>query len=171
MAIAYPAQSVPDSKRGIRPMPTVAPTTPINEKTFILQSAGARRFVISRSFTTDIPYGVLEGPLTLPAGFVVTPANEPEEPEVSRFQSVAKICQEARAVDLPPTNVVESSSGSVGVLFGEGRRHAILECDADGDIVAMMTDRTTGDVAESWIVDPQDIQASLIRCRHFLLGR
>lgn len=66
--------------------------------------------------------------------------------------------------------VAVTRSQGVAVTFASERRYAIFECDSDGDLVLIMTDRTQDAEAETRVINPGQEVAALEKASRFLQG-
>jgi hypothetical protein len=57
------------------------------------------------------------------------------------------------------------------LVLSQGRRFAMLERDADGDLIALLSDRSTDVEATAWEVDPAEIGATVGRMAEFVMGQ
>ena len=73
--------------------------------------------------------------------------------------------------DLPTPRIPATRAGSLAITYAEGRRFAILECDADGDIVVTLTDRASDAEADAWVIAPGAVKKNLDRVVKFLGAR
>lgn len=64
--------------------------------------------------------------------------------------------------------IVPSRSGGVAFLFFVDSRYAMLECDEDGVTVALLSDRSKDEEAETWVVDSDGLTSAVRRIRSFL---
>jgi hypothetical protein len=73
---------------------------------------------------------------------------------------------------LTPDHVTSSAMGGIALTFARGRRLAMIECDNDGDILAMLSDRSTDGDAHVWQVDATDegLRGALAMIADFING-
>jgi hypothetical protein len=64
--------------------------------------------------------------------------------------------------------IVRSRSDSISFIFIGEAKYAMLECDEDGAIVALLSDRTSSSEAETWVVEPGGLTTAVQRIRTFL---
>lgn len=77
----------------------------------------------------------------------------------------------AHALSMEPARVAVTRSSCVALTFARDRRYAIFECDADGDVVLTLTDRTREDEeADTSVVGQGEERAHLERAARFLEG-
>lgn len=67
-----------------------------------------------------------------------------------------------------PPRVAVTRSGNVALTFSRDRRYANLECDSDGDVVLTLTDRSTDDEAEAFVVTGERASVLATRIQTFL---
>jgi len=62
---------------------------------------------------------------------------------------------------------VVRDGSAVAIIFGGGQRYGALECDSDGDIVAMTTDRTADTDPEAWVATGS-VEEAIARIKEFI---
>lgn len=70
--------------------------------------------------------------------------------------------------NLPPTAVVPSAEGGVGIVYRRDGKHADIECFNDGEIVAL-TAHQDGP-PHTWTVSPDEIDSTIRSIRDFFAG-
>jgi hypothetical protein len=90
-----------------------------------------------------------------------------EPPNDSAFSTDGKIVAMLRSMSVPPTRIVASSEGGVGICFVREDRYADFECFNTGEIVAV---RYTGKGEPyAWDIAPEDraIKAAIEQIRAY----
>lgn len=105
------------------------------------------------------------------------PRNRTSSTRVTEFEAVVgpQCLSAARTLErvldqlgVRPTRTVRSRAGGIAFVFLCGPRYGVLECDDEGAVVAMLSDRSTHDEAETWIVEPDAFTAAASKVRAFL---
>jgi hypothetical protein len=86
--------------------------------------------------------------------------NGPRQPNDLAVDRAAVCLNIAKTMGIDVSHVTTSAIGGIALTFANGPRIAMLECDNDGDIVAMLSDRAVDQDAETWILD-SDIDTSI----------
>jgi hypothetical protein len=63
---------------------------------------------------------------------------------------------------------VLSRGGGIAFIFLGGSKYAMLECDEEGALVALLSDRASASEAETWVVEPGGLTAAVRKIRSFL---
>jgi hypothetical protein len=97
--------------------------------------------------------------------------NGPGQPNSLAIRRAAMCLKTAKAMCIDVPYLTTSAVGGVALTFANGPKIAMLECDNDGDIVAMMSDRSLDQDAETWILGSNfdtSIQDALHRLHAFV---
>lgn len=70
-----------------------------------------------------------------------------------------------------PDRIVRSRAGGIAFVFLARTRYAMLECDEDGAMVALLSDRATDSEAETWVVASGELTSAVHRIRSFVGAR
>jgi hypothetical protein len=67
-----------------------------------------------------------------------------------------------------PDRIVLSRAGGIAFLFLGGSKYAMLECDDEGSLIALLSDRSSASEAETWVVEPDGLTTAVRKIRSFL---
>ena len=84
------------------------------------------------------------------------------------FQAAAAVERVLHQVGEAADRVVLSRGGGIAFIFLGGARYAMLEADEDGSLVALLSDRSSTEEAETWIVEPGGLTAAVRKVRAFV---
>jgi hypothetical protein len=89
-----------------------------------------------------------------------------EVPSKEAIDNTRRLLDAAYAEQLLPKKVLRGSGGSVYVYFSNGTQYAEVECDSEGDILMVLSDRLSS--PEPWLSGVERLRSDLARIRAFL---
>lgn len=89
-----------------------------------------------------------------------------EAPSAEAIGNARRVLDAASAEGLLPKKVLRGSSGNIYIYFSNGAQYAEVECDSEGDILMVVSDRVGS--PEPWLSGAERLRTDLTRIRAIL---